>query len=313
MKRNLSLFLFVISFLILGISSYAQPVAHLSVDQSSIQENGGSTKLVITLKNSSGAIENATSVTNATITFSGDAVNGTDYTISNLTSSTDNVISIPVGESSGFLTITATNDNLVESNEKILAEITSINVGTINNINKDREIEILDDDLIVTLKLQAGDTFLLEEGSPKTRLRLQINQPASQDIEVQVGMSGGNAINADVNFTGVVKIDDGSTFNEFEIYAVDDNVYENTETFYIKTTNIKSGPGNLAKDSIGFSIIDNDPPKVTFSLDKDSIDEDGGVAKITITLSRPFDKDSKIALNYEGLDPSVNTLSLIHI
>ena len=307
MKRNLSLFLFVISFLILGISSYAQPVAHLSVDQSSIQENGGSTKLVITLKNSSGAIENATSVTNATITFSGDAVNGTDYTISNLTSSTDNVISIPVGESSGFLTITATNDNLVESNEKILAEITSINVGTINNINKDREIEILDDDLIVTLKLQAGDTFLLEEGSPKTRLRLQINQPASQDIEVQVGMSGGNAINADVNFTGVVKIDDGSTFNEFEIYAVDDNVYEETETFYIKTTNIKSGPGNLAKDSIGFSIIDNDPPKVTFSLDKDSIDEDGGVAKITITLSRPFDKDSKIALNYEGLDPSVNT------
>jgi hypothetical protein len=120
-------------------------------------------------------------------------------------------------------------------------------------------------------------------------------------------MSGGDAINADVNFTGVVKIDDGSTFNEFEIYAVDDNVYENTETFYIKTTNIKSGPGNLAKDSIGFSIIDNDPPKVTFSLDKDSIDEDGGVAKITITLSRPFDKDSKIALNYEGLDPSVNT------
>ena len=29
--------------------------------------------------------------------------------------------------------------------------------------------------------------------------------------------------------------------------------------------------------------------------------------KLTITLSRPFDKDSKIALNYEGLDPSVNT------
>ena len=129
MKRNLSLFLFVISFLILGISSYAQPVAHLSVDQSSIQENGGSTKLVVTLKNSSGAIENATSVTNATITFSGDAINGTDYTISNLTSSTNNIISIPIGESSGFLTITATNDNLVEPNEKILAEITSINVG----------------------------------------------------------------------------------------------------------------------------------------------------------------------------------------
>ena len=307
MRKNISLFLFVLLSFVIRLSAQAQPVAHLSVDQSSILENGGSTKLVVTLRNTSGALANATSVTNATINFTGVAVNGTDYTISNLTSSTSNIISIPVGASSGFLTITATDDNIIEPDEKILAEISSINVGTIDNINKDREIEILDDDLVVTLKLQAGDTFLLEEGSPKTRMRLQINQPVSVDIEVQVGMTGGDAINADVNFTGVVKIDDGSTFNEFEIYAIDDNAYEDTETFYIKTTNIKSGPGKLAKDSIAFSIIDNDPPKVSFTLDKDSIVEDGGVAKITITLSRPFDKDSKVALNYEGLDPSVNT------
>ena len=307
MRKNISLFLFVLLSFVIRLSAQAQPVAHLSVDQSSILENSGSTKLVVTLRNTSGALANATSVTNATITFTGVAINGTDYTISNLTSSTSNIISIPVGTSSGFLTITATDDNIIEPDENILAEISSINVGTIDNINKDREIEILDDDLVVTLKLQAGDTFLLEEGSPKTRMRLQINQPASVDIEVQVGMTGGDAINADVNFTGVVKIDDGSTFNEFEIYAIDDNAYEDTETFYIKTTNIKSGPGKLAKDSIAFSIIDNDPPKVSFTLDKDSIVEDAGVAKITITLSRPFGKDSKIALNYEGLDPSVNT------
>ena len=59
---------------------------------------------------------------------------------------------------------------------------------------------------------------------------------------------------------------------------------------------------------ISYDVPDNDPPKVSFSIDKDSIDEDGGVAKLTITLSRVFDKDSKIALNYEGLDPSSNLL-----
>ena len=63
---------------------------------------------------------------------------------------------------------------------------------------------------------------------------------------------GRGCYNADVNFTGVVKIDD-EAFNEFEIYAVDDNVYENTETFYIKTTNIKSAPWKPGS-SIGFSI-----------------------------------------------------------
>ena len=309
MKRNLSLFLYVISFLIIGISSYAQPIAHLSADLLTIEEAGGSARLTVTLKDGSDAIVNATSTTNVTITFSGVADLGDDFTISNLTNPTDNIITIPVGESSGFLTITAVNDTKVEPNEKIVAEITSINVGTIDNINDDREIEILDDDLIVSLKLVSGDTFLLEEGEPTTRLRLQIPSPQSQDIEVYIGMTGGDADGNDVYFTSIVKIDDGTTFNDFNISANDDAVYEETETFYFKATGIKDGPPNtkVGNDSIAFSVIDNDPPIVTFDVDKDSIDEDGGVAKLTITLSRPFDKDSKVALNYEGLDPSVTT------
>ena len=309
MKRNLSLFLYVISFLIIGISSYAQPIAHLSADLLTIEEAGGSARLTVTLKDGSDAIVNATSTTNVTITFSGVAGLGDDFTISNLTNPTDNIITIPVGESSGFLTITAVNDTKVEPNEKIVAEITSINVGTIDNINDDREIEILDDDLIVSLKLVSGDTFLLEEGEPTTRLRLQIPSPQSQDIEVYIGMTGGDADGNDVYFTSIVKIDDGTTFNDFNISANDDAVYEETETFYFKATGIKDGPPNtkVGNDSIAFSVIDNDPPIVTFDVDKDSIDEDGGVAKLTITLSRPFDKDSKVALNYEGLDPSVTT------
>ena len=167
MKRNLSLFLYVISFLIIGISSYAQPIAHLSADLLTIEEAGGSARLTVTLKDASDAIINATSTTNVTITFSGVAGLGDDFTISNLTNSTDNIITIPVGESSGFLTITAVNDTKVEPNEKIVAEITSINVGTIDNINDDREIEILDDDLIVSLKLVSGDTFLKKENQQR--------------------------------------------------------------------------------------------------------------------------------------------------
>ena len=312
MKRNLSLFLHVISFLIIGISSYAQPEAHLSADLLTIEEAGGSARLTVTLKNDSDAIVNATTTTNVTITFSGVAVLGDDFTISNLTNPTDNIITIPVGESSGFLTITAVNDTDVEPNEKIKAEITSINVGTIDNINADREIEILDDDLIVSLKLVSGDTFLLEEGEPPTRLRLQINMPQSQDIEVYMVMTGGDAESGDANFTSIVKIDDGTTFNDFNISANDDSEYEETETFYIKASSIKDGPPHtkVGNDSIAFSVIDNDPPIVTFSADTDSIDEDGGVAKLTITLSRPYDKDSKVALNYEGLTPGVTTTKI---
>ena len=104
MRKNISLFLFVLLSFVIRLSAQAQPVAHLSVDQSSILENGGSTKLVVTLRNTSGALANATSVTNATINFTGVAVNGTDYTISNsLNVLPSSILTTPVKLTSAFI------------------------------------------------------------------------------------------------------------------------------------------------------------------------------------------------------------------
>ena len=307
MKKYLSFFILCFFLNSANVLAQAEPIAHLSVDQLSIEENGGVSKLTISLKDASGNSMNASSNINVALTISGSATLGSDYSITNLTNIDNKIITISSGSSSAFLTFTSINDNDVETEEKIIAEIASVSSGSIHSVNNDRTVNILDDDLLISMKLQAGDTFLLEEGSPKSKLRVEIPQAVAQDIEVQVGMTGGDAINADVNFTGIVQINDGDTFTDFEMYAIDDNAYEDTESFYLKLTNVKTGPGRIVNDSIAFSVIDNDPPKVTFTLDKDSIDEDGGVAKLTITLSRVFDKDSKIALNYEGLDPSVNT------
>ena len=307
MKKYLSFFILCFFLNSANVLAQALPIAHLSVDLLSIEENGGVSKLTISLKDASGNSMNAPSNINVALTISGSATLGSDYSITNLTNIDDKIITISSGSSSAFLTFSSINDNDVETEEKIKAEIASVSSGSIHSVNNDRTVSILDDDLQISMKYQAGDTFLLEEGSPKSKLRVEIPQAVAEDIEVQVGMTGGDAINADVNFTGIVQINDGDTFTDFEIYAIDDNAYEDTESFYLKLTNVKSGPGRIVNDSIAFSVIDNDPPKVTFTLDKDSINEDGGVAKLTITLSRVFDKDSKIALNYEGLDPSVNT------
>ena len=65
---------------------------------------------------------------------------------------------------------------------------------------------------------------------------------------------------------------------------------------------ITLGPGTVSDDTLFFSIIDNEPPLVSFSVDKTDIDEDGGEANLTITLSRVYDQPSKVALNYEGLN-----------
>ena len=84
-----------------------------------------------------------------------------------------------------------------------------------------------------------------------------------------------------------------------DINAVDDATYEEIETFYL-LPQITLGPGTVSDDTLFFSITDNEPPLVSFSLDETEIDEDGGEANLTITLSRTYDQPSKVALNYEG-------------
>ena len=70
--------------------------------------------------------------------------------------------------------------------------------------------------------------------------------------------------------------------------------------FILKISSIISGSAEIEEDSIGFSIIDNEPPKVTLSSGISSIDENGGQTSVTLELSRVYDQDVVVALDYTG-------------
>ena len=158
------------------------------------------------------------------------------------------------------------------------------------------------DDEIISLKLITGDTILKEEGSPKYQIQIQSSKPVSADVNLLITFNSITAQSNDVSYTQVVKLDAGTSNSApIDINAVDDAVYEDIETFYL-VPQITLGPGTVSDDTLFFSIIDNEPPLVSFSVDKTDIDEDGGEANLTITLSRVYDQPSKVALNYEGLN-----------
>ena len=294
-KKHISFFLFFVFTCLLNLTAKSNPFAHLSVDLSSILEDGGSTKVRVTLKDNSDNIVNAATETNIILSFSGTATEGVDYSV------TSNTITIPVGESQGFITLNSIDDNLIDDAEEIVAEIVSISAGAIDPVNADRTITILDDDLIISLRNITGDTVLLEEGEPQKTMRVELNQPAPVDVTVLISIVVGTADINDILYDGFIKIDDGDTFTDFTLNARDDNVYEDSvETFYMKIGSKISGPGTIENDSIGFSVIDNEPPQVTFFTDPTNIAEDGGSTTLLIILSRAFNQDSKIGLNYEG-------------
>ena len=125
-KKHISFFLFFVFTCLLNLTAKSNPFAHLSVDLSSILEDGGSTKVRVTLKDNSGNIVNAATETNIILSFSGTATDGVDYSV------TSNTITIPVGESQGFITLNSIDDNLIDDAEEIVAEIVSISAGAID-------------------------------------------------------------------------------------------------------------------------------------------------------------------------------------
>ena len=152
MKVFLSFFVFNFFLSFANIFAQTEPIAHLSVEQSSILEKGGTTKVTVSLKDASNNLKNATVNTNVVLKITGTAILGTDYNISNLTNSNNKTITINAGSSSAFLTITSVDDATIEPEENIIIEIESISSGSIHSINNDRTVKILDDDLLISLK-----------------------------------------------------------------------------------------------------------------------------------------------------------------
>jgi len=276
--------------------------AILKVNRTSIDENGGEVIVTVELSAAAG------SQINATLQITGTS-SPTDYSINNATNANEKIITIPTGNTSGFLKIKALNDSNVEDNETIIIKLNSVNTGSVGSSNE-KTVSIRDDDLIISLALVGSDT-ILDEAAETAKLTTSINEAVSSDITIQVGSvspknldgtpKDNSASSGDISFSSrTVVIPSGSTSVDFEITTVNDTNYEPNEIFYAKNMNIVSGLGTIKNDSIGFTIIDDEPPFVTLSVDTTQIGENGGVATVKVLLSRTHSSTSTITLDFEG-------------
>ena len=148
-----------------------------------------------------------------------------------------------------------------------------------------------------------NDTILNEADQDISKFKITSDIPTTENIELILGIrSFSNSItDSDFDLQSTVTIASGSTeSNLIEVFASDDLFYEDIEVFYIAISSIITGSAEIEEDSIGFSIIDNEPPKVTLSSDNSSIDENGGQTSVTLELSRVYDQDVVVALDYTG-------------
>lgn len=100
-------------------NSDATPTVSLSLGQNNMLEAGDSATVIATLSAVSGY------TVSTTLSFSGTATNGTDYT-----AGSSGIIAIPAGSTTSSITLTAIEDNLFEGDETIVMTVNSITNAT---------------------------------------------------------------------------------------------------------------------------------------------------------------------------------------
>ncbi|MEP3480196.1 MAG: Calx-beta domain-containing protein [Fuerstiella sp.] len=227
---------------------------------------------------------------------------GTATAIQDYTGRVGSVL-IPEGETSATFVLTATDDDLDETNETIEVTIASI-VNADENGSQLATVTIIDDEDLPEISIVASAMGILEDSETGT-FTLQLSEPAGRDIDVAL-LIGGDAI-ADNDYTALptmVTIPEGTTSFPIALNPIADALAENDEdvTVTIDATNTPLATTVAGSDVATIAILNDEAlPTVSISSNVTTIGEGGGDAILTLTLSEASGRDVTVDLDTSGL------------
>jgi hypothetical protein len=273
---------------VITIGGGGLPTVTLAVDPAEIDEASGVATFTATL---SAAAETDVTVD---LGLSGTATDGTDYAASGTQ------IVIAAGDLSGSVTVTATDDDVDEPDETVIAEITTV-TGAIEALEQQATTTILDNDdpVLPTITLSVDNAEIAEAGGEAT-FTITLSEASTADVTVDLGYAGSATLAVDYAASGAqVVIPAGSTTGSVTVTAIDDDADEADETVVVDVTGVTGATGSgVATTTI---LDDDDPaPTVTLSVDNAALPEAAGVGTVTVTLSQILTQDVTIDLGYTG-------------
>lgn len=278
----------------MGQTFITLPLARLSATDGTLAEDGSSETLTVSLVDANGDSVNAPSGgVDVTLSTAGTATGGgTDFSLGATT------VTIADGTSSKTVDLTSVADSVLEGDETVSAEISSVTGGREDgtqavdiDITDDETLEIADASgaeasgtlsFTVAVKDENGNI-----GSAATNTTF--------DMDTVDGTAGGGSDFAAVT-GGSGQIDAGAGTTTVDVTLTDDAVLEADETFDVNLSN--PSVGSFA-DATGQGTIVNDDA-ATVTIADISPGEESGTAALTLTL------DSAVQ---GGFDVDVSTAS----
>ena len=263
------------------------PAVSLSLQNDVIAENGGVATVIVQLSKA------ATQDVTVSLTLSNTATNDLDYS----TGATS--IMLPVGQTSGSITLTGIDDATFEGSESIVVDICSVTNATELGTQQ-VVVTITDDDPIPNVSLSLVGSPLNENGGTAT-LTATLSNPSINDVTVDFSYSGTATSIADYSLsTAQIVIPAGQTSGSLALIGIDDATFEGSESIIVDVISVTGGIENGTQQVV-VTIADDDPePNVSLSVVGSSLNENGGAATITATLSNPSVNNVTVELSYSG-------------
>ncbi len=283
------------------------PDANLNVTTHGIEDATTPTHIVYTLTLT------RDNNTGSPITFefddigSGTATSGTDYTPVDGAAQ----IIIAEGTDTGTISIQVLDDDLFESTETVVCQITSCSNGDVMNLLTPATADISDNESInATLSV---DTHGQEDETTPTDIVYIVEFDKTNNTGsaitfdfTDIGNVPGTATSGDdyteVNGAAQISVPDNSSIGTITIPVIDDLLFEADETINAQITACSDADVNFTIEDVTANIIDNETVTADLSVTTHG-DENGPVNIVyTVTLSSDNNTGSDITFEFDDLE-----------
>jgi hypothetical protein len=154
-----------------------------------------------------------------------------------------------------------------------------------------------------TVSLAVDNADIAEAGGVAT-FTATLSETATADVTVDLGFGGTATDTDDYTASGAqIVIATGATSGSVTVTAVDDAIDDDAETVVVDITGVTGATENGEQQATTTITDDDDPivlPTVSLTVDNAEIDEAGGVATFTATLSAASTADVTVELGITG-------------
>ena len=277
------------------------PTVTLVLTPSSIDEDGGSTRVTAGLSNPSSQATTVTVSAAAVVP----AVAG-DFDLS-----TNRTLSIAAGAttSTGMVTVTVSaNDNNVDAPDKrVTVSAMAVNTQGIEQ-PADKTLTIMDDEASPTVRLALSASSISENGGT-TVATATLTHPSSEATTVTLTPAPGDWTAAG---DGVLTIPAGSeqSSGSVTLTAVNDNTDAPDKALTVTAT-ATNGQGVNQPGGVSLTIVDDEAaPTATLTVSAPMMNENGGTATVTVKLDHASSEPTTVTVTASGADPKAAAFTL---